>query len=130
MKRLLLDTNAYSALMSGDTRISELLGKSEAILISPIVIGELLDGFMGGSREKANRALLERFLAKPRTVSLPITPETAEHFAAVKRQLRRKGKPIPLNDVWIAASSLEHGAQLVSFDAHFSEIDGILRWEP
>ena len=130
MKRLLLDTNAYAALMAGDTRVADALAKAEAILISSIVLGELLDGFLNGSRERQNRELLERFLAKPRTVKLPITPDTAEHFAAVKRQLRRKGKPIPTNDVWIAASCLEHGATLLSFDTHFAEVDGILRWEP
>ena len=61
---------------------------------------------------------------------MPITDSTAEWYAEVKRMLRRKGSPIPLNDVWIAASCMEHGAKLLSFDAHFAEIDGLLRWEP
>ena len=123
-----MDTNAYAALLSGDQGIADELARSEAILLSPIVIGELLDGFLGGSRARENRELLERFRAKPRTLCVPITDETAEWFALIKRQLKNKGKPIPINDAWIAASCLEHGARLLSYDAHFSEIDGLLLW--
>lgn len=127
--RILIDTNAYSALMAGDPRLPPLLARADAVLLSPIVIGELLDGFLGGSRSFENREILERFRAKPRTVMVPITDESSERFAQVKHQLRRAGKPIPQNDVWIAASCLEHGAMLVSFDAHFEAVEGLYRWE-
>lgn len=127
MSRVLLDTNAYTALMAGDSRIADLLAESEAILLSPVVIGELLDGFLGGSRNLENRRILDQFRAKPRTVMVPITDATAEWFAEIKRSLRRRGKPIPINDVWIAASCLEHGARLLSFDSHFEDVDGLLQ---
>jgi tRNA(fMet)-specific endonuclease VapC len=127
VSRVLFDTNAYSALMAGNGRVADELAKSEAILLSPIVIGELLDGFLGGTRADENRAVLERFREKPRTVCVPITDATAEWFAEIKRVLRKKGKSIPSNDVWIAASCMEHGCRLLSFDAHFNEIDGLLR---
>jgi tRNA(fMet)-specific endonuclease VapC len=130
MARILIDTNAYSALMAGNRDVACELGRSEAVLLSPVVIGELLDGFMGGSRAAENRAILERFRAKPRTLLVPITDSTAEWFAEIKRILRRKGSPIPMNDVWIAASCMEHGAKLLSFDDHFSAIDGLLRSNP
>ena len=125
--RVCLDTNAYAALLGGDRAIAEVLARAEVVILSPVVIGELLDGFAGGTRESENREILERFRAKPRTVSVPITAETAEWFASVKRQLRRKGRPIPINDVWIAASAMEHGARLLSLDRHFDDIDGLLR---
>jgi len=125
--RMLIDTNAYSALLAGDGRVAERLSQAEAILLSPVVIGELLDGFQGGSRTTENRARLEAFRAKPRTVAVPITDLTAEWFALIKQQLKRKGLSLPINDVWIAASCLEHGAGLLSFDAHFANIDGLLR---
>jgi len=128
--RILIDTNAYAALMTGNQSVAAELAQSEAVLLSPIVIGELLEGFRGGGRNAENRAILSRFREKPRTVVVPITDSTAEWYAEVKRVLRRKGTPIPLNDVWIAASCMEHGAKLLTFDAHFSEIDGLLRWEP
>ena len=127
MSRLLIDTNAYSALMAGDGRVADELAKCEAILLSPIVIGELLEGFLLGSHTEENRTILSQFREKPRTVCVPVTDATAEWFAEIKRMLRKKGKPIPTNDVWIAASCMEHGCRLLSFDAHFREIDGLLR---
>ncbi len=127
MKRVVIDTNAYSALMSGDGRIADLLAGTEAVLLTPVVLGELYDGFLNGTRNEENRAVLARFRAKPRTILVPITDATAEWFAEIKRMLRKKGRPIPTNDVWIAASCMEHGAGLLSLDDHFSEIDGLLR---
>ena len=91
-----------------------------------MVIGELLDGFAGGSKEAEKRRQLERFRRKPRTVTVPITEATAEWFTQIKQQLRRKGKPIPINDVWIAAVCMEHGAAILSADGHFAQIDGLL----
>ena len=127
MSRVLLDTNAYSALMSGDGTIADELTKHEAILLSPIVIAELYDGFLNGERNLENRQILGRFREKPRTVCVPITDATADWYAEIKRILRKKGRPIPINDVWIAASCMEHGARLLSLDSHFAEIDGLLR---
>jgi tRNA(fMet)-specific endonuclease VapC len=127
MTRLLIDTNAYAALFGGDGGIADALAGSEAVLLSAIVVGELLDGFFGGTREAANRRELARFREKPRTIVVPVTDTTAEWFALIKQQLRKKGTPIPINDVWIAASCMEHGAALLSLDAHFDKIEGLLR---
>lgn len=126
--RLVIDTNAYSSLLAGDESVARALAESEEVLLSAIVIGELLDGLRGGSKEAENRSHLERFREKPRTVTVPVTATTAEWFAQIKQQLRRKGTPIPINDVWIAAVCMEHGAALLSSDAHFARIDGLLRW--
>jgi predicted nucleic acid-binding protein len=127
MHRVLIDTNAYVQLLAGSTRIAAILARSEAVLLSAVVIGELLDGFRGGSQEERNREELARFRGKSRTEVAPITDATAEWFAMIKQQLRRKGKPIPTNDVWIAAACMERGAALVSIDRHFKEIEGLLR---
>ena len=127
MTRVLIDTSAYSALMAGNTNVADTLSKHVAILMSPIVIGELHDGFFGGSRYDENREILDRFITKPRTMCVPITEYTSEWFAEIKQGLRKKGRPIPINDVWIAASCMEHGAQLLTLDEHFSEIGGLLR---
>ena len=127
MTRVLIDTNAYAALMGGHKPIADELARHDVVLMSPVVLGELYDGFLGGSRRPENRSILERFLAKPRTVCIPVTQETSEWFAEVKQMLRRKGRPIPINDVWIAASCMEHGARLLSLDDHFSRIEGLLR---
>ena len=127
MFRVLIDTNAYTALMGGDGHVADMLSQHEAVLMSPVVIGELYDGFRGGSRYRENREILTRFITRPRTVCVPVTEYTSEWFAEIKQGLRKKGRPIPINDVWIAASCMEHGARLLSFDEHFSDIDGLLR---
>ncbi len=126
-RRVLIDTNAYSALFAGTEAMADALREAEEVLLCSIVIGELLDGFVGGSREAENRDELTRFKEKPRTVVVPISEQTSEWFAQIKQQLRRKGCPIPINDVWIAAACMEHAATLLSLDAHFSQIDGLLR---
>lgn len=89
------------------------------------VLGELLGGFAAGQRESANRSELSLFLNTPRVKVVPATPATADLYALVYAALRRKGQPIPTNDLWIAASALEHGAALLTLDAHFRSIDGL-----
>lgn len=126
-RRLLIDTNAYAALFGGDEAIADALAASDAVLLSAVVVGELVDGFLGGTREAANRREFARFREKPHTMVVPVTDATAEWFALIKQQLRKKGTPIPINDVWIAASCMEHGAALLSLDGHFGKIDGLLR---
>lgn len=128
MGRILIDTNAYAAMMSGDDRIADVLATSEAILLSPVVMGELYDGFLNGSRYQENHRILERFRGRPRTIMAPITDTTAEWFGRIKQGLRRVGRPIPINDVWIAASCMEHSAALLTLDTHFDEIVGLLRY--
>lgn len=91
-----------------------------------MVLGELCSGFRAGNRWAENVALLQQFLGKPSVRVLPITYETALRYAEIDVFLRRKGRPIPRNDVWIAASALEHGLQLLTLDLHFSEIPLLL----
>jgi len=97
--------------------------------MSIFVIAELLAGFKGGSKENHNRNLLESFLQKSTIKIVSATTDTAEFFASIKDGLRRKGSPIPLNDVWIAAHAMESGSMLVTFDDHFRNIDGLLIWK-
>lgn len=125
MRALLVDTNAYSAFMRGDAAIVEAIAHAERLHFSAMVLGELLGGFAAGNREAANRAELARFLASPRVSVLPVTADTADSYALVYAGLRRKGQPIPANDLWIAASALEHGCGLLTLDAHFRQVDGL-----
>ncbi len=123
----MIDTNAYSALMRGDHRIADILRDNDVVLVSSIVEGELYDGFQGGNRNDENLSIFNHFMEKPKSMRVPVTNQTAEWYAEIKRGLRKKGKPIPSNDIWIAASCMEHGAKLLTMDEHFSEIDGLLR---
>jgi tRNA(fMet)-specific endonuclease VapC len=126
VKRILLDTNAYVAYRRGSEDVMELLARADRTYVSAFVVAELLCGFRGGRRAAQNRRELEMFVGKPSVEFLPATWETAERFAIIRDALRRKGRPIPLNDVWIAAHCLETGAGLVSFDRHFTDVEGLL----
>ncbi len=126
MKKVVVDTTIYSHAMRDVTEAVGVLRKAETLLISPIVIGELLNGFKRGNRENRNREQLQKFLCTERIVCLSITAETSEFYASILTRLQEKGMPIPTNDIWIAASAMENGAALATMDDHFSKIDGLL----
>lgn len=126
MTRLFVDTSAYSALLRGDTRVRDALRSADEIRVNPVVLGELLAGFLGGRNRKKNEAELRRFMGSPRVALVPIDEQTAERYALVVASLRRRGRPIPSNDLWIAASAAQHGLRLLTLDAHFLEVEQVL----
>jgi tRNA(fMet)-specific endonuclease VapC len=128
MKRILLDTNAYVRYLQGDPNVLRMLSDAESVYMSIFVIGELLTGFKGGAKETRNRNILEEFLGKSTVRILSATMDTAEFFSSIKNELRRKGAPIPINDVWIAAHAMETGSMLVTFDSHFQHVNGLIVW--
>ena len=123
---VLLDTSAYSALQRGHQPVLDVLRRSEIVAVSAVVLGELYSGFRAGNRWAENTAQLAQFQSKPSVRVLNVTEETALRYAEVDVYLRKKGRPIPRNDVWIAAVALEHGLQLLTLDAHFREIPLLL----
>ena len=125
MRQLLIDTNIYSYALRGDDDVVEVLRKSEQIGISVISIGELLSGFKGGGREKKNREELEIFLDSPRVVVYPVDEDTSEFYAEILNNLREIGKPVPTNDIWIAAIAFQNGLKLFTKDIHFKTIPGL-----
>ena len=122
---LLLDTNAYSAIARGHPEVVDLVQRTATLLLPAVVVGELLGGFRQGSRYNENLADLQRFLDEPRARLAPVSWTTADRYARIYTALRAKGAPIPTNDMWIAAQALETGADLLSFDPHFGQIDGL-----
>ncbi len=129
MRAVLLDTNAYVRFLAGDERVLVSLARAGRVYLSVFVLGELLAGFRLGTKEKPNRQILERFMAKPGVEVLEVTCETAEYFGLIKSALKKAGQPIPLNDVWIAAQALETGSLLVTYDAHFAVVPGLRIWD-
>ena len=105
---ILLDTNAYSAYKVGAPEAVDIVQHVHRIYISPIVLGELLGGFLIGSKQDENLKDLLLFLKSPRIKILPIDDTIASHYAAIYNSLRARGKPIPTNDMWIAATALRH----------------------
>jgi tRNA(fMet)-specific endonuclease VapC len=125
MRPIAIDTNAYAAFKKGDPGIVAVLQHAPTILISTTVLGELLAGFAAGSRDSANRNDLTLFLDSPRVKQVPCGAATADFYALIYATLRRQGQPIPTNDLWIAASCLEHGAALLTLDAHFQHVGNL-----
>jgi predicted nucleic acid-binding protein len=125
MKTLVIDTNVYCDAMRGDPAAAKLLRRAEVILLPAIVFGELLAGFKEGTRESANREQLIAFAATERVQVAAITTETAEFYSLIVSRLHEKGTPIPTNDIWVAAITMERGAGLATRDSHFSKIDGL-----
>ena len=124
--KILLDANAYTALAAGDAGVRRLAGRASIVLMSVAVIVELRYGFMHGRRTQVNEAALEDFLGRSFVEMLPATAVTADRYARIATALRRKGRPIPHNDIWIAAHALEHGAELLSFDGDFRNVGGLV----
>lgn len=125
MRPITLDTNAYTAFKRGDPTITAVLQHTPDIIVNVTVLGELLAGFAAGTRVSTNRSELTQFLSSPRVRIVTSTSATADLYALIYAALRRKGQPIPTNDLWIAASCLEHGTALLTLDAHFQAIDGL-----
>ena len=100
--------------------------KAEEILINPIVIAEMLIGFKLGTKEEQNKNEFYEFIDSPRLSVFEIGEMTAAHYSNIFLQLKKSGKPIPTNDNWIAASAMENGMPLVTFDKIFTNIQGLL----
>ncbi len=119
---ILLDTNSYSAFISGNKTVSRFVLKANSICMSSIVLGELYAGFIRGSRSVQNVRILQNFQKEKGIIYVGTTYQTAQIYGSLVAALAKKGRPIPTNDVWIAAQSIENNAQLISSDSHFKEI--------
>jgi tRNA(fMet)-specific endonuclease VapC len=126
VRRIALDTNVYVAFKGNDESVVAALRNFDVIGVDITVIAELLAGFLLGDKERRNRQDLESFLDSPRVEVLLHDVETADYYALLVKRLREKGRPIPTNDIWIAANAMKHGLALYSFDSHFEEIDGLV----
>jgi tRNA(fMet)-specific endonuclease VapC len=122
MSRYCLDTVAYSHFKRNEPRVVSLLDRAEWIGVPAIVLGELFAGFEQGKHAAKNVAELEEFLSVPVVEVLPVDRLTAEIFGKFLADLRRRGRPIPVNDIWIAATCARAGATLITWDAHFREL--------
>lgn len=128
MRAVLLDTNAYAKYLRGDPAVLDALAGADVVYLSVIVLGELFAGFRQGSMEKANRQILASFLGKPVVRVLEATRETADYFGLIRSSLKKAGRPLPANDIWIAAHALETGSVLVTYDSHFLQVPGLRVW--
>lgn len=125
VSRLVLDTSAYSYFRTGHVEVLEFLASAERVLIPVTVLGELEAAFELGTRTRENRRALEGYLEETFVDVLPTTPSVARHYGRVFATLRTAGTPLPVNDIWIAAATLDCGGTLLTFDRDFSRIAGL-----
>ena len=119
----LLDTNIVIALFAGEQSVLDHLKNANEVYIPSVVIGELYYGVHKSSQVNKNLKRIEAFIAS--NIILACDAVTAFHYGKVKDQLRQKGKPIPENDIWIAALALQFDSVLVSRDEHFSTVQDL-----
>lgn len=119
----LLDTNAVIALFAGEPAVVEVISSKTAIFLCVPVVGELRYGALASARVDQNLSRLDEFART--IVVLPCDRNSTIFYSAVKFGLRQKGRPIPENDVWIAAIARQHKLSLISRDTHFQEVEGL-----
>jgi len=122
---MILDTSAVSSLLAGDPALGDLLAMRSRHHLPAIVIGEYRFGLLR-SHHRERLGLLFAALIRESHV-LVVDQITAEVYSQVREELRTKGRPIPENDVWIAALALQHQQPVVSRDSHFDSIRGLTR---
>lgn len=123
--KLALDTSAWSWFRKGEPRVVALLQRASLIFVPAPTIGELEAAFLRGSRPRENQLLLDAFLEEPLVREVQIDRKIARRYGALFAKLRTAGTPISLNDVWIAAATIEMGARLVTFDGDFDRVPGL-----
>jgi tRNA(fMet)-specific endonuclease VapC len=124
--KLILDTNAYVGFKRGFAQLVEYILQADSICMSPIVLGELMFGFRNGSRWDQNMEELRVFLSNPAVQIVNMNKITSDRYSRIATQLKQKGTPIPSNDIWIAAQTMETGAELVTLDSHFEKVSGLV----
>lgn len=120
---LLLDTSIVIALFRRDVAVERRVSESVSLHISPIVVGELIYGARKSGRRDVNLDRARDFIRSIHVFKC--SPETGLVYGDLKNRLREAGKPIPDNDLWIAATAVEHGLPLVTRDGHFEHVPGL-----
>jgi predicted nucleic acid-binding protein len=123
--RLAVDTNAYRAFTDGEAFFVEAVRHAKVLAIPVVVLGELRAGFRHGTRQAENEGTLGKVLAVKRVEVLHIAETTTRYYADVWSDLRKRGRPIPTNDIWISALCIENDFTLLTRDAHFTSIPGL-----
>ena len=122
MRKLILDTNVLIAFLQNPEDFTERFAGFDVILLPPVVLGEFRAGLFDTKAGRGNRKAIDAFLQNPTVKSCPMTDNTSIFYAKVFQTLRKAGKPIPTNDIWIAAAAQENGAALATDDEHFKAV--------
>lgn len=130
MKSVILDTNSYSKLLASDKKVEKYLTSADIVYVSVIVLGELYHGFLKGKLLNKNEAALNRFLKKSSVRIVNVSFNTAKIYSEVKNKIWKSGVPVPTDDIWIAAQTIETNSTLITYDKHFLKIPDVKLWKP
>lgn len=122
---MILDTNGLSAMADGDPGLEKLLEPASELAIPVVVLGEYRYGIAQSRYRRRYEAWLAGLIVSCQV--LPVDETTAIHYAAIRGELKRAGKPIPANDAWIAALARQHGMPVISRDEHFDFVRKLKR---
>ena len=122
---MILDTNALAAFFDGDPRLRKVIAHARELCLPVIVLGEYRFGLIHSRERKSIETGLAEFIQASRV--LLIDTETVQPYASIRSELKRAGKPIPSNDVWIAALARQHSLPVISQDGHFDHVTGVKR---
>jgi tRNA(fMet)-specific endonuclease VapC len=124
--KLVLDTNIYADYAEGvEETVDYIASHGQSLYLSSIVVGEIYIGFMMGTQQQRNERRFRQFVSRLGVEIITIDADVARKYAVIYTALRKKGSPIPINDVWIAASCMEVGGTLLTRDRHFQVVDQI-----
>ena len=121
--RFLLDTNIVIAIFAKDSIVMDHLAQATEVFVPSIALGELFYGAHKSNQAHANIARIEEFAAD--AVILACDVATGREYGRIKNDLRIGGRPIPENDIWIAAIAMQHGLTVVSRDGHFEKVSNL-----
>lgn len=119
----LLDTNIVIALFAEDPTVQQKLTQAAEVLLPSIVVGELYFGAYKSRRVEANVQRIHKFITQ--NAVLVCDQNTAQHYGKLKNDLKTQGKPIPENDLWVAALALQYDFILVTRDEHFDVVHNL-----
>ena len=128
--KVCIDSNVYIDMTRGRPAVTGFLADCTEILVPAAVVAELANGLCKANDPRTQHQALARFLARPGVSVVPADYAIAMRWGFLAHLLRRKGRPIPVNDVWTAATAFETASVLLSYDRHFDAIEGLLRLAP
>ena len=123
--KILLDASAYIDLHKASPQAENPLASASSIIISTVTVGELMAGFKSRKLSRGEKEF-RVFLEHPRVSVADVTTDTAEFYAELHSYLRERGRPIPSNDIWIAATAMQIGARILTSDRHFLSLPQVL----
>lgn len=127
-KKIAIDTNIAIGILNGHENVIVYLSNFDQIFIPVTVNGELLFGAHNSTKTEDNLSKFRQFISQ--CLPMPVTEAVAESYALIRIGLKKRGTPIPENDIWIAAICMANNIPLLTKDKHFAHIEGLVIFNP